>query len=89
MLLLHDGLSVDELESVATALFYPLWDAGFALGQAVRTPDQCLDAAREHLTDLTALLDARGVAGDRSMLERARCRSGRSRAAIRASSLDA
>ena len=64
LLLLHDGADPDAIAKVADALFYPLWDAGFEVGHAVRTPSETLDAARERLDTLTAQLDLRHLAGD-------------------------
>ena len=71
LLLLHDGLETAELERLSNALFYPLWDAGFALGQVVRTPQECLEAGCDRLDALTAMLDARPAAGDAFLLMRA------------------
>jgi [protein-PII] uridylyltransferase len=71
LLLLHEGLEPAELERLSHAIFYPLWDAGFVLGQVVRTPSGCLEAARERLDSLTAMLDARPVVGDAFLLIRA------------------
>ncbi|HLM16394.1 MAG TPA: nucleotidyltransferase domain-containing protein, partial [Acidimicrobiia bacterium] len=48
----------------AGALWYPLWDAGFTLGQSVRTVKEALAIADDELDALTALLDVRLVAGD-------------------------
>ena len=61
MLLHHPRFDVDE---IATALWYPLWDAGLKLGNAVRTPKQALALAGEDTASATALLGARVVAGD-------------------------
>jgi [protein-PII] uridylyltransferase len=69
LLVLHD----DErsVRSAVDALLYPLWDAGFAVGHAVRTPAECVAAAAEHFDTWTAMLDSRRVAGDRTLFERA------------------
>jgi [protein-PII] uridylyltransferase len=69
LLVLHD----DErsVRSTVDALLYPLWDAGFAVGHAVRTPTECVAAADEHFDAWTAMLDGRPVAGDRTISERA------------------
>ncbi|HEX2196433.1 MAG TPA: HD domain-containing protein, partial [Actinomycetota bacterium] len=45
-------------------LLYPLWDAGFQVGHAVRTPADAVDHARKELDAATSLLSARLVAGD-------------------------
>ena len=71
ILLLHEVADPVEVQRVAEGLSYPLWDAGFTLGQVVRTPQGCLDAAHERLDSFTAMLDARPVAGDASLLTRA------------------
>jgi len=55
----------------ADAILYPLWDAGFRVGHAVRTPAECGEAAAAHLDAWTAMLEARTVAGDRSVADRA------------------
>ena len=69
LLIVHD----DEraAASVADALLYPLWDAAFVVGHAVRTPEACRAAAAEHLDAWTAMLDGRPVAGDASLADRA------------------
>ena len=51
------------------ALLYPLWDAGFQVGHAVRTPKEAVEFARRDLPAATALLSARLVAGDAAQFE--------------------
>ena len=63
LLLLHDGLSPDEVAGLAERILYPLWDARLAVGHAVRTVPQCLDQL-DRLDAVTAMLDARLLAGD-------------------------
>ena len=48
--------------------FSLLWDAGLATSQAVRSLGQCVDAAREDITVLTALMECRLLAGDDACL---------------------
>ncbi len=62
ILLLHDRRT--DVAAVADALWYPLWDAGFVIGHAMRTPKETRKLAAEDRDTLTALLDARIVAGD-------------------------
>ena len=62
LLLLH-ARAVDA-EPIATALWYPIWDAGLKLGHSVRTPKQALTLASDDLDTATALLDTRVLAGD-------------------------
>jgi [protein-PII] uridylyltransferase len=60
VLLLHRSGSIS---SVADALWYPLWDAGFVLGHATRTSSEAFHLAESDLETLTSLLDVRIVAG--------------------------
>jgi [protein-PII] uridylyltransferase len=53
-------------------VLYPLWDAGLAVGHAVRTPEDCLTLAAGRVDAATAMLDARRVAGDEELFERMR-----------------
>jgi [protein-PII] uridylyltransferase len=64
VLLLHDGWGRHDLEALVQALCYPLWDAGLAVGHAVRTPRQAVQAAAERIDSATALTDRRLVVGD-------------------------
>jgi [protein-PII] uridylyltransferase len=68
VMLLHRGRRGREPSADdAGALWYPLWDAGFTLGQSVRTVKDALAVADDDLDALTALLDLRLVAGDRDL----------------------
>ncbi|HYI60306.1 MAG TPA: [protein-PII] uridylyltransferase [Acidimicrobiales bacterium] len=67
LLLLHSR-AVD-VEPIADALWYPIWDAGVKLGHSVRTPREALALAAEDLDTATALLDVRGLAGDRALAD--------------------
>ncbi|MEA2520398.1 MAG: [protein-PII] uridylyltransferase, partial [Actinomycetota bacterium] len=69
LLILHDGRETEGVARLADRMLYPLWDAGFEVGHAVRTPSECLLAADERLDVLTAMLDARFLDGDRDLLE--------------------
>jgi [protein-PII] uridylyltransferase len=64
LLLAHDGDHRDEVAAFAERLLYPVWDAGFVVGHAVRTPVEAGDAAAERLDVATAMFDARALAGD-------------------------
>ena len=67
MLLHRAGRHRSPDPDTAGALWYPLWDAGFTLGQSVRSVKDALAVADDHLDALTALLDIRLVAGDRDL----------------------
>ena len=46
-----------------------LWDIGLEVGAAVRTVEQCVEAAREDVTVMTNLMEARLLAGPATFLE--------------------
>lgn len=68
-MLVHDAKG-RSVAAAADALWYPLWDAGLVLGHAVRTPKEALALAGSETDALTALLDARCVAGDADLVAR-------------------
>ena len=51
------------------SLLYPLWDAGWQVGHATRSPKEAVAAARADLAAATSLLSARFVAGERELFE--------------------
>jgi len=61
VVLVHDARA--DVAAVADRLWYPLWDAGFVLGHATNTVKAEVALAEHDLHALTALLDARLVAG--------------------------
>jgi [protein-PII] uridylyltransferase len=67
LLLVHDVKPKKvrkEIEPIASAIWYPLWDAGVKLGHSVRRLDEQLELARTDLDSATALVSARPLAGD-------------------------
>ncbi len=48
-------------------LLYPLWDAGWQVGHAVRGPKEAIELAGSDLDTATALLSARMIAGDEAL----------------------
>ncbi|MGH2596299.1 MAG: ACT domain-containing protein [Actinomycetota bacterium] len=68
LLLLHDGDDPESVSMLAQPLLYPLWDAGFSVGHAVRTPEETVTLAAERLDAVTAILDARLLGGDAELL---------------------
>ena len=44
LLLLHDGTEPAVVAALTERLLYPLWDAGFTVGHAVRTSDESVAA---------------------------------------------
>ena len=63
VLILHDGSDDDAVARLADGLLYALWNAGFEVGHAVRTPKECEEAC-ERLDTGAAMLNMRQVAGD-------------------------
>ncbi len=66
------------------ALLYPLWDAGFEVGHAIRTRQEHARACAEDTDTLTATLTGRHLAGDAALAEevlRATAESARKRRA--------
>ena len=57
LLLVHQSSSA-RLEAVASAIWYPIRDAGLKLGHAVRSLDDTLALAKTDLDTATALLTA-------------------------------
>lgn len=74
LMLVHDGQThrAEEIAALAEALWYPIWDAGLDLDHSVRTLAQCRGVASADLPAAVGLLDVRLVAGDDSVLHRAR-----------------
>jgi [protein-PII] uridylyltransferase len=60
------------LAAITEEVLYPLWDARLDVGHAIRDTPGAVRLAREDLTVLTALLDARLVGGDAAPLEELR-----------------
>jgi [protein-PII] uridylyltransferase len=64
LMVLHAERGSERIRGAAERLFYPFWDAGFSLGHAVRTVDECLAGARERVDVACSLIDARLVWGE-------------------------
>jgi len=52
-----------EAEDLIHEVIYPLWDAGFDVGYATRSINECRRLARNDFEVLTSLLDARFICG--------------------------
>jgi len=50
-------------------LLYPLWDAGWQVGHAARTPKEVIDRTEADLDSATAVLSARPIAGDEALFQ--------------------
>jgi [protein-PII] uridylyltransferase len=67
VILVHDRR--DDIDAVADAVWYPVWDDGVRLDHSVRRPAEVLEVARNDLRAQLGLLDGRVVAGDRAVAE--------------------
>lgn len=63
LLILFENEIPPEVEAFIQELLYPLWDAGFEVGYAVRTILDSLTMAFERFDILTTVLDARFICG--------------------------
>lgn len=76
ILFLHDGSLVKGttahpfLTRLTDGLLYTLWDLGLKVGHAVRSPDECVQSARDDMQTKTALLEARLITGDTKLFDR-------------------
>lgn len=59
--------SRDDSERIIKETFHQLWDMGLEIGHAVRTPKDALALAQNDVTALTSMLEARYLAGDRTL----------------------
>lgn len=63
LLILFDKSVPPEVEAFVQELLYPLWDAKFEVGYAVRNIDECIKMSFERFDILTTVLDARFICG--------------------------
>ena len=54
-------------ESVIEYMLYALWDMGLKVGNAFRTPMECVKLAQDDVTIKTSMLDARFICGDETL----------------------
>ncbi|GAA2544863.1 hypothetical protein GCM10010435_12010 [Winogradskya consettensis] len=65
LVLLHNGTA--GIDRIASALWYPIWDARLGLDHSVRTLPEALSVAVDDVKVALGLLDARHVAGDAAL----------------------
>nr|BFE68463.1 hypothetical protein GCM10020092_017640 [Actinoplanes digitatis] len=65
LVLLHNGTA--GIDRIASALWYPIWDARLGLDHSVRTLPEALSVAHDDVKVALGLLDARHVAGDEGL----------------------
>lgn len=69
LMILRSGAAAPRGEPVVQTLLHALWDLGFKIGWAVRTPNEALRLARDDMTIRTTLLEARHLAGDQALTD--------------------
>jgi [protein-PII] uridylyltransferase len=67
LLFLYAGPPSRALDQAVEFILYFLWDLGLKVGHATRSISECLSEAKGDVTIRTSLLDARCLAGDRSL----------------------
>ncbi|HST66498.1 MAG TPA: [protein-PII] uridylyltransferase, partial [Mycobacteriales bacterium] len=70
LVLLHRGRA--DVETVANAVWYPVWDARVGLDHSVRTVEQALGVAKDDLRAALGLLELRHLAGDPALSQQLR-----------------
>ncbi len=61
--------SSDVSAGTVRGLLYPLWDAGFEVGHALRTPKEALERAKSDLNAATSILSGRFLAGEHDLFD--------------------
>ena len=70
LLILLDNAEHERYREAIEGFLTLLWDIGLAVGQSVRTVDECVEQARADLTVITNLMESRTVAGPETLRER-------------------
>lgn len=68
LILLKDEDSFESNKETLQAFVTLLWDLKLDVGHSVRTLDECVEEARKDLTIITNMMEARTLAGDRTLL---------------------
>ncbi len=71
LLFVTEAKAGPHAQAIVSAMLHALWDLGFKVGHATRTPDEVVRQAKADLTIRTAMLDARRVAGDAALADAA------------------
>jgi [protein-PII] uridylyltransferase len=73
---LHEGQVVagikplPGLSKLIDGILYPLWDLGLKVGHAVRSVDDCVNAARDDMQSKTSLIEARLITGSEPLFRK-------------------
>ena len=74
LIIQRESMDETDVDGFLERLLYPLWDEGLEVGQAIRTPDECVGIAAERVDALTAMLDLRCLAGEQDLADEVRRR---------------
>ena len=69
LLFLGDKASSAYVERVIEFLLYALWDMKLKVGNAFRSPQECVRQAKDDVTVKTSMMDARFLCGDEALAE--------------------
>lgn len=69
LLVLLEKNAYPEIQPIVEPFLRFLWDIGLEIGHSVRSVRHCLKEARQDITIMTNLLEARHLVGERSLLE--------------------
>ncbi|MBT8043366.1 MAG: [protein-PII] uridylyltransferase [Verrucomicrobiae bacterium] len=58
-----------EISTTIESILYTLWDAGFKVGHACRSINECISEARKDQQSKTSLMDSRFIVGDEQLYE--------------------
>ena len=69
LLILHTGLTPEDLKDFVNAFLYPLWSTNKKIDYSLRTQSETLSAAEDDIKVALGLLDLRHVAGNSDLTE--------------------
>ena len=72
LLILYDRASEDFGRFLASELIYLMWDIGLKVGHSFRTPEQCIEIAKQDSTAENSLLDSRLMVGGDAVFHKLR-----------------
>jgi [protein-PII] uridylyltransferase len=76
ILILLERSEQDRLSAALEALVTFFWDIGMEVGHSVRTLEECISEARDDVTVITNLIEARLLSGSANLFERMRVATG-------------
>lgn len=69
LMFLYPKKLLPSIEKLTEKILYVLWDTGLDVGFSVRSLKECINLAKEDVKTKTALLDARYIAGDKTLFD--------------------